>query len=196
MTILGTHIVTKSRHLLQDRDGVRWDDAECLLWLNECRREAAKLKPSIFGNGTEVTHLLTAGCKQRIDTAGAYKIDSINYNVASGKAIRPTTKDQLDAFRPAWRADTGTDVQNWFSDETDPLSFWVYPAAAGKEIKAHVHIAPPDMTSLSDTVVPLDIYEGAFVNYLCFRAMSKDAEYGGNAQIAAAYLQLFTAALT
>lgn len=193
MTITATQVATRARYLLQDASGIRWTDTEILHWINEGRREMARIKPTVFGNGTEVTHTLTAGCRQRITTTDAYLIDSINYNVASGKAIRPTTKDLLDAFKPAWRQDTGTDVQNWFSDETDPLAFWVYPAATG-DIKAHVHISPTDLTALSDTALPFDIYEPALVNYVCAKALAKEDEAGSLAK-AQAFAQLFTAAL-
>lgn len=195
MTIPATQVATRARYLLQDASGTRWTDAEILHWINEGRREMARIKPTVFGNGTEVTHTLTAGCRQRITTADAYRIDSINYNVASGAAIRATTKDLLDAFKPAWRKDTGTEVQNWFSDETDPLAFWVYPAAEGVMVKAHVHISPADLTALSDTALPFDIYEPALVNYVCAKALAKEDEAGSLAK-AQAFAQLFTDGLS
>ncbi len=193
MTIIAQQAVTRARVLLQDTTGIRWDDAEMLLWVNEGRREMAHLKPAIFGNGTEVTHTLTTGCKQRIATTGAYKIDSINYNVTSGKAVRPTSKTQLDAFKPSWRNDTGTDVQNWFEDSTDPLGFWVYPASTG-DLKAHVYITPTDLASLAEPALPFDQYEPVLVNYLAYRSFSKEDEAGSAAK-AQAYFALFTSAL-
>ena len=196
MTITAQQISDRAGLLLSDTTLVRWLADERLIWISDGRREMAKLKPTIFGNGTEVTHTATSGNKQTVTATGAYKIDSVNSNVASGKAVRVCDKSQLDAFKPAWRNDTGTDVQNWWSDETDPLSFWVYPAVtAGAGLKMHVHLAPTDLTSMSDIALPFDIYEPALVNYLCFRMISKDAEYAGNAPAAQAYFQLFTSAL-
>jgi hypothetical protein len=195
MAITGTQISGRAGILLQDTSGTRWDPTtERLAWINDGRREMAILKPAVFGAAAnEITHTLTTGCKQRIATTDAYKIASVDYNVTSGVAIRPTTQDQLDAFKPAWRGDTGDDVQNWFSDQTDPLSFWVYPASTGN-IKAHVHISPPDLASLDDVALPFDIYEPVLVNYVCYRALSKEDEAGAVAK-AQAFYALFTSAL-
>lgn len=196
MAITVQQVFDRAGVLLSDTTNVRWTTEELLNWLNDGRREMAVRKPSIFGNGTEITHTTTDGNKQTVTTTGAYRIDSVNSNVASGKAIRVCDKAQLDAFKPAWRNDTAADAQNWWGDETDPLSFWIYPSVgAGRDIKAHVHITPADLSSMTDTALPFDIYEPALVNYLCFRMLSKDAEYAGNAQAAAAYYQLFTTAL-
>jgi hypothetical protein len=194
MPITGTHISDRVGILLQDTTATRWPTSERLIWINDGRREMAQLKPDIFGNGTEVAHTLTAGCKQRVTTTGAYRLVSVDSNEDSGKAIRPTTKEQLDAFRAGWRSDTGGDVQNWFSDNTDPLGFWVYPASTGN-IKCHVNITPTDLASLSDLALPFDQYEPILVNYVCYRAFSKEDEVG-SAQKAQAFYALFTSALT
>lgn len=193
--ITGTQIIERVNYLLNDVSNVQWTAAEKLAWLNDGRREMATLKPEIFGSGTEVEHSATAGAKQRITATGAYRLLTVDSNAASGKATRPTTQAQLDAFRPGWRSETSALVQNWFLDATDPLAFWVYPVvAAGLVLKAHVYITPPDLASLTDTALPFDQYMMPLVNYICFRALSKDNE-GGNETKAAAYFQLFTAAL-
>jgi hypothetical protein len=191
--ITGTQISDRVGHLLLDTASARWTPAERLLWINDGRREMAEIRPSIFGNGTEVSHTTTSGCRQRLTDSSAYMLVSVDYNVATGKAIRLTTKTQLDAFRPGWRADTGAVVQNWFPDETDALAFWIYPSAPGVDIKCHAHITPTDLASLSDVALPYDLYEPALVNYVMFRAFSKEDEVG-SVQKAAAYRELFVSA--
>ena len=44
-TITGSNIATRVRHLLQDSGGIRWGDAELLLYINDAQREIAYLKP-------------------------------------------------------------------------------------------------------------------------------------------------------
>ncbi len=193
MTITAQQISNSMGVLLLDTDATRWTTAERLTWINNIRRQMAEKKPEIFGNGTEVTHTLTTGPKQRITASNAYRIVSIDSNVTSGKAIRPTARLPLDAFKPDWRNDTGVNVQNWFPDETDPLSFWVYPASTGT-LKAHVHITPADLVSLSDTALPFDQYEPILLNGCMYLAYSKEDEAGSAAK-AQAYFQLFTTAL-
>lgn len=194
MAITGTQISTRVGILLNDTSLVRWTGDERLIWINDGRREMAGLKPTIFGSGTKVSHTLAAGCYQRLGTTGAYQLKSIDSNQSTGKAIRPTTQSQLDAFKPGWRADTGTEVQNWFPDETDPLAFWVYPAVAAAVVDAHAWITPTDLTDLSQTALPFDQWEPALVNYVCYRALSKEDEASLVAK-ATAFYQLYTAAL-
>ena len=193
MAITGTQIMERVNYLLNDTSNVRWTSAEKLLWLNDGRREMAQGKPEIFGGSSEVTHTLAAGAKQRITTTGAYKFVSADSNVTSGRAIRPTTQGQLDSFKPDWRSDTGDDVENYFADTTDPLAFWIYPVATG-DLKCHAYVTPTDLAALTDTALPFDQYEPILVNYILFRAYSKEDE-AGSAQKAAAYQQLFTTAL-
>lgn len=170
-------------------------------WINEGRREMATLKPEVFGQLTDVTHTTVSGCSQRLTTTNAIKLVSVDSNVASGRAIRPTTRQQLDAFRPEWRSDDNEDdAQNWFPDETDPLRFWIYPAVgASKSLKTHALVMPTDVSQVSDEVVPLPKYEQALVNYICFRALSKpDSGKSANADNvnrATAYFNLFVEAM-
>lgn len=195
-TITGTQISNRVGILLQDEGSTRWTAAERLGWMNDGRREMAHAKPTIFGSGTEVTHTTTAGNKQTIGTSGAYSIVSVDSNVSTGKAIIPCTKVYLDAFRSTWRSDSGTEVQNWFPDEIDQVSFWVYPAVGvGVDLKAHVFITPADLGALTDVALPFDQYEPVLVNYVCYRALAKEDEAGA-VQKAQAFYELFKAGLS
>lgn len=193
MAITGVQISDRVGILLNDTTLIRWTAAERLIWINDGRREMAERKPEIFGSGSEVTHTVTAGAKQRIGTAGAYKLVSVDSNAASGRSVRLTSQDQLDAFLPEWRsADIADDVQNWFPDKVDLLAFWIYPQTAGT-LNCHVYITPTDLTSLTEAALPYDQYEPTLVNYIMFRAYSKENE-AGSADRAVAYKTLFDSA--
>lgn len=194
MAITVAQVFSRVNYLLNDTTDTRWTAAEKLLWLNDGRREMAALKPGVFGAGSEVTHTSTSGARQRITATGAYRLASVDYNVASGAALRVTTRQQLDAFAPDWRALVDTDAENYFTDETDPLAFWICPSVGvGAQIKCHVHITPTDLVNTSDVALPYDQFEPPLVNYILFRAFSKEDEAGAE-QKAAAYLQLFQSA--
>ncbi len=190
--ITGTQISTRVGVLLNDVSKIRWPDTERLDWINECRRQVAVRDTGIFGGATEIVHSLTAGCRQRITTPNAYMIVSIDSNLASGKAISETSRAVLDAFKPSWRNDTDTDVKHWFHDKTDPLAFWVYPGATGS-VKGYALVMPSDITALTEDALPNDKYEAAMVNYVCYRALSKEDEAAA-ATKAAAFYQLFISA--
>lgn len=192
MSTTAQQVSDRAGILLGDTSLVRWPGPERMLWINDGRREMAYLKPEVFGHGAEVTHTLTTGNRQVVTASGAYRIVSVDSH--DSRAVRPTTRELLDAFRPQWSVDTGAKVQNWFSDQADPLSFWVYPQSTGT-MKLHVNITPSDLTSMSDTALPFDIYASALTNYVCYRALSKEDEAGA-AEKAAAFYQRFTAALS
>ena len=194
MAITVSAIGDAARTILQDVDKVRWTDAELLMWVNEGRRSIAGIKPSVFGQGSEFMHTLGAGNLQVIAATNAYAIASIDSNYPSGVAVRPGDHEQLDAFRPGWRADTAAAVQNWWPDGVNPIAFWVYPAAAGKQLKYHAYITPTDVTSLSDVALPFDQHAVALVNYVLARMYSKEDEAGSAAK-AQEYIGLFTSAL-
>lgn len=162
------------------------------MWINDGRRQMAELNPKIFGGGTEVAHTLTSGARQRIVTNLAIKLLSVDSH--NGSAVLPTTRQALDSFRPEWRSDTGRGVDNWFSDETDQLAFWVHPVSTGV-LRCHVLLMPADLTSLSDVALPFDILKPHLVNYLCYRAFSKEDEVA-SIEKAAAYLKLFVDGLS
>lgn len=195
MAVTISYIGNAARLLLQDVDGVRWTDAELITWVNEGRREMAHIKPSVFGQGSEFIHTLTAGNLQSSAAAGAYAIASVDSNYPSGLAIRPGDHEQLDAFRPQWRADTALSVDNWWPDHVNPIAFWVYPAAAGKQLKYRAYITPSDLSSLTDVALPFDQYASTLVNYVLARMYSKEDEAGSVAK-AQEYLGLFTSALS
>lgn len=192
-TVTGTQISDEVGYLLNDTTSLRWTAAERLLWINDGRREMFTRVPSIFGGGTEVTHTLANTSKQTLTNNRVFKFISLDYNISSGISATPTTRAQLDAFKPAWRNDVGTDVQNWFPDESDPLSFCVYPKATGN-VMCHAYIEPTDITALSDVAVPFDVYKVPLVNYVCFRAYAKEDEVGAG-QKALAFYELFKAGL-
>lgn len=193
-SILASKISDNAGILLNDIGAVRWTLPERLTWINDGRREMARLKPEIFGGSSYLAHTLTAGSRQTVTAAGAYKIDRVEKNVSSGKAILPAIRSQFDAFNPSWQNDTATDVANWFPDEANPLAFWVHPTAAGKVVALYAFIDPADLSALNQVALPVDIYSPILLNYLLYRAYAKEDEAGAEAK-AQAYFTLFTTAL-
>jgi hypothetical protein len=187
-------VVGNVRTVLNDSSGVRWGNSEVVAWLNEGRKELARLAyDKVFGDGTRYTHVLVAGCFQTLSVSGAFEIARVDSNVSTGRSIRLASKDQLNAFRPGWRNDTATEVQNWFPDDTNPLGFWVYPAAAGRSITVYARTTPTELGYDAPAALPSDMYISNLENYILFRAYSKEDEAGSLAKAQAAY-QLFITA--
>lgn len=88
---------------------------------------------------------------------------------------------------------TGTySVDTEYEDEVGPIEM----IATGAELQLVYEVTPTDLT-LSDSLSKLeDLYLPAWVDYLCYKAWSVDAEAAGSGQQALNHLSAFTAAFT
>jgi hypothetical protein len=203
MTITAQSLVQRIQTTLQDLAGVRWPATELVDHINVFQRELVRVRPDAKAKTTAVT--LVAGFRQTVPTE-AYSLMDIPSN-ATGSRKRITKVDvvTLDAVEPAWRsrAESG-EVKHFMHDLREPLVFCVYPpAVAGTQVDAVYSVAPTDIatpggaayTTVTGNLDAQDQWADAAVNFGLFKAYSKDAEYGGNAQLAANYMGLVTAAV-
>ena len=113
----------------------------------------------------------------------------------------------LDDQRPAWHAETGTTaIQHYTFDPRQPKEFFVYPPATTSAEVEVVYTDSPgahaqtesqlDPTGTDATTILLDdIYMSPMIDWILYRAYSKDAEYGANEQRAQAAYNAFNSAL-
>jgi hypothetical protein len=180
---------------LQDKRAVRWTRTELLGYFNEAQRKFAKQRPDQMAGPVELD--LAAGWQQRLPAYVLALIDITHNANRMAKRITKTAMWQLDALAPSWRGmGQAGDVLHFMWDSRSPKDFAVYPPAKpGAKVAAIVAKAPTDAsTEDSEPGVPPQ-WMDALRNYVMFRAYSKDAEYGGNTELAAASLQLFNDAL-
>jgi hypothetical protein len=153
-----------------------------------------------------------AGTRQVLSSEfpSSLRLLDVTRNLATNsgyKVIRLVARSVLDDQRPAWHAETGTTaIQHFTFDPRQPKEFFVYPpATTAAEIEV-VYTDSPGATALtetqldpagSDTTVILldDIYMSPMIDWILYRAYSKDAEYGANEQRAQAAYGAFNAAL-
>lgn len=182
---------------LQDSAGVRWPQSERLRYLNDGRREMAILRPDIYAQ--TLTFTLTSGTKQSIP-ASCSKLFDVQRNIgadgAPGGAVSVVERGVMDAFRPGWHAEPpATSIKNFMFDERAPRSFWVYPpAVAGVRVEASASVEPADV-GLMDVLAQEGVLAQALFYYVMYRALMKDAEYAGNAALAAQHYQAFMTSL-
>jgi len=201
MALKASEVILRASDLIQDQTNVRWPQDELLRYLNDARREIAIVRPDLYATSSPVT--LLAGTKQSIPADGSRFLDAIR-NVSStnviGNAVRVVEREVLDAQRSSWHTETSsTDLKHFMYDERSPKVFYVYPpATAGHKLEVVYSQTPTDIAigSIGTTeLINEDIYTGAMVDYICYRAFSKDAEYAGNAQRAQAHYQQFLNAI-
>ena len=206
MSISGENINAKSKILLQDGTNIRWTKTEMLGWINSAQREILIYKPNAnptLGNITTV-----AGSKQTLPAGGIQLLD-LTRNMGSdgatpGKAITNIDRNILDTTIPGWHATTPVvatvGVDHYAFDPKFPTIFYVYPPiAASAKLEGVWSALPTDLTGDDTTItgnIFNDLYETVILDYVLYRAYSKDSEFTGNANRAVAHYQAFIAALT
>lgn len=195
------NIINRAGTLIQDATNVRWPQAELLDWLNDGQREVVLHKPEASVKNTSVS-LNIGATKQSIPADGILLLDvTRNMGAAGttpGNAIRLTTREVLDAQKPTWHNDANAlgYVQHYVYDPRDPKTFYVYPKAPATAWYAEmVYSAAPTDCALGGTIQIDDIYANALLDYVLYRAYSKDAEYAANANLAVAHYQAFANAI-
>ena len=208
-TVKVTEIVGRVEDVLQDSN-IRWPRTELQHWINEAYRAIILLRPD--ANSAAGTFTCAEGTRQVLTTGfpTALRLLDVTRNVAATsakKVVRLVSRSVLDDQRPGWHAETNTvDIQHYTFDPRQPKEFFVYPPATTAAQLEVVYSANPTGHSLSENaldpagaeaeVIQLDdIYMSAIIDWVLYRAYSKDAEYGANEARAAAAYQAFNAAI-
>lgn len=194
-TITAKHIIDKAVIQLTDVSGVRWTRSELLGWINDAQRQIVVMSPSATNKVSTVK--LVAGTRQSLPSDGWTLLEIIRNMGTSGtkpgRAIRLASRSLLDAFNPNWHDESPvTAPTNYLYDAQDQTVFYVYPPANGNGyIQINYSPDPVDLVLETDTIYLRDIFETAVLDYVLYRACSKDAEYAPGLQLAAGYLATF-----
>lgn len=216
MAIAAKDIIRRAVETLQDNTSIRWPVNELVRYLNDGQREVVLYRPDAMVTSAEIT--CVAGTKQNIPVGGSKLIEVIRNAAATSKkqAVRMVNREILDAQMPNWHGLTGTvDILHFMYDPRDPRTFYVYPpATAAAKLEVVYAAYPTDITEPSNgalwdevgrggtspnftyTNISLpDIYGNVLLDYILYRAYTKDSEYAGNASRAQSHYSAFTNAL-
>lgn len=191
-TITAGVLIDRTSIILQDTTNIRWPRIELLGWLNDGEREIVLHKPNAYIKNVQTP--LAAGSKQNLPVDGVSLID-VPRNVA-GPAIRVVSREILDAQTPGWH--TGipqVTTKHYVYSPLDPKTFYVYPPSTGTGSVDLVYAASPADVGEASTILVDDVYATALINYMLYRAYSKDAEYAANSAQATAFYSAFMALL-
>lgn len=198
-TVTAKTIIDKATIQLIDLANIRWTRAELLSWLNDGMRQIVLIQPS--ASSTTSVIKLDAGTRQYIPDDG-WLLLAIYRNMGTtgttpGRAIRIISREILDGFNPDWNTDTAkAEVRNYIYTNQDQLAFYVYPPNTGTQyIEINYSAQPTDLTSESQVIPIFDVFQSALVDYILYRACSKDAEYAPGIALAQQYSAAFVAAI-
>lgn len=187
-TITAGALIDRTSIILQDATNIRWPRVELLGWLNDGEREIVLNKPNAYIKNVPTP--LAAGTKQNLPVDGVSLID-IPRNVG-GPAVRVVSREILDAQTPAWhQAVPANTIKHFVYSPLDPKTFYVYPPSSGVSQVDLVYAASPTDVTEGSTILVDDVYATALINYMLYRAYSKDAEYAANAAQATAFYGQF-----
>lgn len=191
-------ILTRAGDTLLDASFVRWTQAELLRYLNDGRYEMAQLRPDLYSKIATLT--LVSGTLQSIPNEGYRFLDGIRNIKADnspGLAVRIAERESFDMFNPSWHTtkESGTIIHFMF-DERTPRKFNVYPPAiAGTKLDIAYAKTPETVSSINTELTEEGVLATALIDYVCYRAFSKDTEFGGNSARSAAHFQRFAQAI-
>lgn len=182
----------------EDRGDPRWTDPELVNWTSDGERDVVVSKPD--ANATIHTLTTVAGTRQTLPADCLLLLDVVrNMGVSGldpGNAVRLVARDTMDAFLPGWHAaPQAAEIKNWMYDPRTPRTFYAYPPQNGTGTVETVYGAlPTPLLNTAQNISIPDQYASALVDYVCYRAFSKDSEYA-NSQRAASHLQAFMLAV-
>jgi|688.fasta_scaffold12444_6 hypothetical protein len=200
-TVKVVEIIDRAQIILQDTTGTRWAKQELLKFFNDAQREVVLVRPD--AKTVNTTFNCAAGSKQTLPSAALRLLDVVR-NV-SGKAIRQIDRRIMDDQLPDWHNTpiVGTNlIEHYIYNPLDPKTFYLYPKPTNAAAIEIVYSSSPttvtstggpnDLADIATTVIDIDdIYANAILDYLLYRAYSKDSEYAGNVARAQAHLQAF-----
>lgn len=214
MPLTAQNILDRASKVIQDTTNVRWPVEELLMWLNDGRREIILHRPD--SNPSTAFVSLVAGSYQKLVTGTgnggvgasitpAKLMDVVcNYDAAAvgvvrRDAVRLVQREVLDAQSAAWHTISASNtVKHYMVDPRDPLAFYVYPAVAvsgSAKVEVLFSYYPADITVLGSSIILPDIYGNALLDYVLYRAYSKDSEYAGSVQRAQFHYQSFATSM-
>lgn len=219
MPFTAAEVMTRAQYILQDAGSVRWTPIELRLWINDALREIAIRKPNATAASIEMD--LVVGTYQTLP-AGYQSLLRITRNLVTldasvskrggGRVITPVAREVMDAQLPGWQ-DTAVlpysrVVMHYIEEIIDRRSFYVVPGNDGdgvveaivSKIPAEVPVptAPAsalDVASYTTNVDVQDVYRNAIVDYMLYRAFSKDMQLAGAFERAQAHFAQFAGAL-
>lgn len=198
----GTSLINAALTIAQDESGVSWPRAELLDWLNLGLLDIAIARPesSVFnGDFTLATGVskqtLPAGALALIDVVCNTGDDGVTY----GHPVTIVSKETMDAVSPTWRSDANTlgRIAHYAFDPRDPKHFYVWPKAPGStwHLELVYSVTPAALGSEASNIPIDDIYSGALLDYMLYRAYSKNAEEASMLNLATLHYQAFAQAL-
>jgi hypothetical protein len=208
-TIKVVDLLAQAQILLLDTAGTRWALTELQGWLNSGYRAIVDIRPD--ANTPVGTVTCIAGIRQDVAStfANAIELVEVIRNVAAtsnNNMVIQIDRHSLDDQRRTWPNDPASvNIENYIYDPRTPTQFLVYPPALNTAQLEVVYNAIPtphtltlvqlQNTSTSETIRLIDSYANPLLDFVMYRAFTKDSDNPANARRAADHYQAFKDAM-
>ena len=194
-TVTAQTLINRAAYVLEDTGNVSWTRIELLGWLNEGQSQVVAYSPGANTDRAELS--LVAGTKQTLPNDTIVLVD-VPRNT-NGPVVRVVGREILDNAPVDWHTTTPTKlVKNYVYDANDQYTFYVYPPNNGAGQVTIVYARVPDqLTSEAQFIEVDDSYQAAILDFMLYRAYSKDTDYvAGGTEKATAYYGAFKDAIS
>lgn len=192
-TVTARGVLRRVGILLHDTSFVHWTESELLDYLCDGQREAVIYKPNAYVRCVDFP--CAPGTLQTLPADGNTLVD-IPCNTG-GAVISVIPRAALDSQAPDWHQHRAEpQAIHYCYSPLDPKRFYIYPRSpGGNSVQLIYNAIPPDIGA--DSPIALDdMYVGALVDYVVYRAFSKDAVHAPpGSKSAAQHYQNFLSAI-
>lgn len=188
--MIASEILTPAARQLFDPSHVRWNLNELIGYLNEGQVQICKR--ALDGLVVVSTLALVQGVDQNCP-ADSLRLVEVVRNAPSGKAVRLIAEEDLSLYCPDWPGLTASNtVLHYLYEEQNPNRFQVYPPAgpASSVVLRYVPLPQP-VVAVGDTISVGAVYAAPLLDWVLYRAFSKDADLGAMVERAQAHYAAF-----
>ena len=187
-------LIERCEIISQDKTSVRWPKQEWLNGYNDAILFVVNRRPDKAVKNVDFV-VDISNSKQTLPT-DALSLFTVTRNVSSGRPIRKLMRNQLDDQYENWHQETAVNIDHYIYDERDPKSFYIYPRpTSGPHAIEICYPFAPEAIEIAnfDTDTQAISIDDSFLNpildFMLYRAYSKDADYAANGQRAQMHLQ-------
>lgn len=196
MATTGQTIVNKCEILLMDESNTHWSENELLEYLNEGMRAVVREKPD--ANPNTASALMASGFWQSLPSGSILLLD-VTHNMGitpgstRGTPVTIVERKWLDMAIPTWTTDTASATAKHiiYDPKSNPKKFMVYPQGNGAGYIELVTAVLPTAIAIGANIGLGDEYADILIDYIMFRALSKNADYVKSAERAMAHYNNF-----
>lgn len=190
-------ILDRARDQLQDTGSDRWSDDTLLRYLDDGIVFLAENRPDAVYKREAVQ--LAQGAKQAVPD-GAVKVLAVRRYMGTdgttpGEPVTEVDAETMDRRVPGWRTARETDRPKHHVQSPGARDHYeVWPPNTGNGyVELDYSFAPDPLTDPTDTVAVDEEWRPALVDYVCYRALAEEDEFGN--QGAGNHYQAFLSAI-